>query len=431
MGEFEIAHFRCDVTPPLGHSLLGGWISPALAIDDSLEAIGYVLFGAGAPIVICALDWAGLMNDAHLAWRRALATGAGTTPDRVTVHCVHQHNTPFVCPEANALAATCPDLPAMYDVGFFADCLARLQAVVAAAVARRERVAHVSHGQARVDQVASNRRIDRDEAGVIREMRLSSCTDPRLIALPEGTIDPILQTVAFHGRDGRRRVACHYYATHPMSFYRDGRVTSDFCGLARKRLQDEDPECTHLYFTGCAGNISAGKYNDGSPAARMALTERIYAGMVAAGANGKPQPLAEVDWRIDEVLPPPTSSPTEAELVAAVIDPQRPLVERLLPAYRVGWLRRFARGTPLVLSRLRLNDISVLHLPGEMFIEYQLRAQAMRPGQPVAVAAYGDDGIWYVPTCEEYSKGGYEVGVAFCAEEIDEILTQAMRRLLA
>lgn len=319
----------------------------------------------------------------------------------------------------------------MYDVDFFARCLERVQAAVAEALPRRTPITHISHGAARVINVASNRRVDRDEVGVVREMRLSSCTDPRLTGLPEGTIDPQLQTLAFHAPDGRRVVACHFYATHPMSFYRDGRVTSDFCGLARKRVQAEEPTCTHLYFTGCAGNISAGKFNDGSPAARVALTERMYQGMLAAGANSRLQPLTSMDWRTDAVLPAPRLRPTALELEAAISDPHRPLVERLLPAYRLGWLRRFTQGTPLVLSRLRLNDLSVLHLPGEMFIEYQLRAQALRPGQPVLIAAYGDDGIWYVPTREEYSKGGYEVGVAFCTEEIDETITNAMQRLLA
>lgn len=71
---FSIAPFRFDVTPPLGHPLLGGWIPAASAIDDSLEAIGYVLLGAGAPIVVCVVDWAALMNRAHHAWCAALAT---------------------------------------------------------------------------------------------------------------------------------------------------------------------------------------------------------------------------------------------------------------------------------------------------------------------------------------------------------------------
>jgi hypothetical protein len=98
---------------------------------------------------------------------------------------------------------------------------ARSRLAVAAALQHPHPVTHVAHGAARVDRVASNRRVARDAQGRVRAMRLSSCTDPELIALPEGTIDPELQTLAFYGEDGRKVVAAHYYATHPMSFYRD------------------------------------------------------------------------------------------------------------------------------------------------------------------------------------------------------------------
>ncbi len=90
-GNLHLAPFRFDVTPPLGHSPCGGWIRPVEAIDDPLEALGFVLLGSGLPIVVCVVDWTGLLNDAHVQWRTALAEAAGTTPDRVTVHCVHQH----------------------------------------------------------------------------------------------------------------------------------------------------------------------------------------------------------------------------------------------------------------------------------------------------------------------------------------------------
>ena len=69
----RIAPFRFDVTAPVGHPLCGGWITPAVDADDSLEAIGFVLLGAGKPIVICAVDWTGILNDAHVAWRTAIA----------------------------------------------------------------------------------------------------------------------------------------------------------------------------------------------------------------------------------------------------------------------------------------------------------------------------------------------------------------------
>ncbi len=95
--KYRIATFRFDVTPPTGHPLCGGWITPVKSVADSLEAIGFVLLGSGDPIVVCAVDWTGLLNEAHLQWRAALAEAAGTTPDRVAVQCVHQHDAPFVC----------------------------------------------------------------------------------------------------------------------------------------------------------------------------------------------------------------------------------------------------------------------------------------------------------------------------------------------
>src|SRR5262249_12595373 len=151
------------------------------------------------------------------------------------------------------------------------------------------RVTHVAAGQARVEQVASNRRVNRAPDGKVLAMRGSSCKDAKLRALPEGLIDPWLKTVAFYDR-GEKIAACHYYATHPMSYYGHGRVSSDFAGLARKQRQRDEPDCCHLYFTGCAGNIAAGKYNDGSPAVRPVLVRRVYEGIVASEQTLRPEP---------------------------------------------------------------------------------------------------------------------------------------------
>ena len=71
----------------------------------------------------------------------------------------------------------------------------------------------------------------------------------------------------------RPLVRLHYYATHPQSYYGDGRATSDTVGLAREEMEREEG-IPQIYFTGCAGDITAGKYNDGSPAARRAARRR-------------------------------------------------------------------------------------------------------------------------------------------------------------
>ncbi|MBL9201770.1 MAG: hypothetical protein JNL39_14765 [Opitutaceae bacterium] len=429
-GNLHLATFRFEVTPPPGHSLCGGWIKPAEAVDDPLEAIGLVLLGAGPPIVICAVDWTGILNESHLEWRTALAAAAGTTPDWVAVHCVHQHDAPLVCAESARLVELHGDLPRVFERDFHRRCLDDAQAAIAAALPRARPVTHVAHGSAGVEAVASNRRLARDTAGRITRMRGSSCRDPALIALPEGPIDPLLRTVAFYDRD-EKIAACHYYATHPMSHYGAGRVSSDFCGLARKRRQREEPGCTQLYFTGCAGNIAAGKYNDGSAASRLRLTERIHRAMMAASAALRPVRIARVAWRTAElhVAPNPALGPGALrELMTKRADALAP---RMRPAFKLALMERCARRVPFVLGALHVDDLAVLHLPAEPFVEFQVHAQARRPGKFVATAAYGDGGPWYVPVREEFAAGGYEVEFAFCAPETDAQLRGAIDRLLA
>jgi hypothetical protein len=246
--------------------------------------------------------------------------------------------------------------------------------------------------------------------------------------MPEGLIDPFLKTVAFYNGD-KKLVACHYYATHPMSYYGDGRATSDFTGLARKQRQQEEPETTHIYFTGCAGNISAGKYNDGSKEMRPILTKRIHDGMIEAEKHLQPQPVITAEWRTKEILPSPRMDQSAEQLAAAINNKQNAVVGRNRPAYQLAWLQRLEKKIPIVLSSLRINDITLLHLPSESFIEYQLRAQEFSKDRFVATAAYGDGGPWYLPTREAYPNGGYEVSVAFCEPSVDDDMTNGIKVL--
>ena len=103
---FSLATFVAEVTPPVGHSLQAGvGVKPVIAIADPLFAHGFVLLGAGEPLVLCSVDWCGIGNDAHDRWREALAEAAGTTRERVLVCAIHQHDAPLVDLEAERLIA--------------------------------------------------------------------------------------------------------------------------------------------------------------------------------------------------------------------------------------------------------------------------------------------------------------------------------------
>ena len=428
-GGLALGTFRFDVTPPLGHPCCGGWISPVKSVEDPLEGLGIVLVGAGKPVVLCVVDWTGILNGAHLAWREALAQAAGTTPERVLVHCVHQHDAPFACLETQKILAAQEGLAGTLWPDFNQRVISRAQGALALAVQAAEPVTRVARGSARVERVASNRRMDRDATGKVKSMRGSACKDERLIAMPEGTIDPELKTIAFFS--GARRLAClHTYATHPMSHYGQGKVSSDFAGLARKRVQAADPGCLHLYLTGCAGNLAAGKYNDGTPRARAELTDRLAAAMTRSLAALMPGAVGPFDFRGVEICPGINAGLVAERLREQITNQKGTLAGRSRPGFELAWLERVSRGQPIVLGALHLGDLCLLSLPGECFVEYQLQAQKIAPNRFVATAAYGDGGPWYIPTRQEYPCGGYEVSVAFCQPGVEELLTGGIRKLL-
>jgi hypothetical protein len=137
-----------------------------------------------------------------------------------------------------------------------------------------------------------------------------------------------------------------------------------------------------------------------------------------------------VAWRTHEIVPEVNPVFTAANQRAMLMNQKNSPANRIRPAMCLAWIERVAQRGPITLSALHLGDLSLLHLPGECFVEYQLRAQLLAGARFVATAAYGDGGVWYVPVKAEYPKGGYEVGVAFCAPSVDDLLTHGMRELL-
>lgn len=424
----HLSTFTADVTPPLGHPLCGGWIEPVRAVDEALEARGVVLLGMGRPVVLCAVDWCGLRNEAFDAWRRALAEAVHTVAANVAVHCVHAHNAPFADLEAERLLEAVPGAPRSLGLPFFERVVRRTAAAARASLARTEALTHVGTGRARVESVASNRRILGPD-GRVKYVRYSATKDAKVRHEPEGLIDPWLRTVSFWGGE-RPLAALHYYATHPMSYYGDGRVTSDFCGLARAKRQADEPRVFQIYFTGCAGNVAAGKYNDGSPANRPVLRDRIYGAMKEAWKDTRRCRLDGWRWAVEPLtLSPRRESAFGEEASRRVMeDARQTKAARVNAAFQRAWLRRIAR--PVEITCLNLGPARILHLPGEPFVEYQLKAQALRPERFVCVAGYGDGGPGYVPTDRAFFEGGYEPTVALagpCERTLGETIARVMK----
>lgn len=426
MAKLHIARFAAEVTPPVGHPLCGGWIDPVRGVDDPLEARGIVLLGMGRPVVLCAVDWCELRNDSYEQWRGVLAEAAHTVPANVAVQCVHQHDAPMADLGAQRLLSAVPGAPANCDPDFHRKAARATADAIVRSMAETSPFDRVGVGMARVDRVASARRVLGPD-GKVKYVRTSATRDPAARDAPEGAIDPDLRTLGFW-RGETPLAALHYYATHPMSHYGAGRVSADFCGLARRKRQDEMPKVHQVYFNGCGGDVTAGKYNDGSPENREVLRDRVHLGMVDAWKATTTHPVAGFEWKVEPVTLPSRAEPAfGAEASRRVLeDGNASKAERGNAALQLAWLERRAR--PIDVTCLDFGRAAVVHLPGEPFVAYQRFAQGVR--NPVFVAGYGDGGTGYIPTAEAYAQGGYEPTVALVGPGSDRILRDAMTKLL-
>lgn len=426
--DLKVAAFSCDVTPPLGHPLCGGWIKPLEAVEAPLLAKGIVLSEAKTRYVLCAVDWCLLQTEAYEAFRHKLAVAVGVPDSHVSVHTVHQHNAPLADARAEQILRGTAQPPPHLDLEVLEQVTDRLAAAAREACGRLRPFTQVGFGQAKVDRFASNRRV-RLADGLLHP-RSSSSKDKVLRAAPEGLIDPWLKTICLY--DGHRPlVRLHYFASHPMSYYGDGRATPDTVGLARERLEREEG-IPQIYFTGCGGNVGAGKYNDGSPQARAELTERIYRAMQEAAAGTNRAPVTRLDWRTTRVRFWPRREPVWSEATArqTVANTNATPVARIKAALNLAWWERLRKDPTVELSRLTLGPVTTLQLPAEAFVEYQLYAQALRPNEFLAVAADGESGPGYFCPDAALDAGGYEPTLSRVGPPSEFELKSGIARLL-
>jgi len=425
----RLARFDVDATPPVG-SLMA--YDPVKRVEEmSLRFRGIVLLGAGQPIVLGSLDWIGLANEGQDVFRATLAKAAGTTPDRVALHTVHQHDAPGCDFTAEKLIKELGlNDYGRLDGAFHREVLRRAAEALAAALPDAQPVTHYGWGVADVQDVASNRRIKGPD-GRVRATRYTATKDPALRAEPVGVIDPQVSVLSFWN-DKKPVAVLSYYACHPQSYYRTGIPSPDFPGIARFLRGQSVPDALHIHFNGAGGNLGAGKYNDGTPANRIALAERLAGGMRRAFDSTQKQPLgpADIGWQVVPVALAPGKHLNDAELVAVI--KKEPAKGYISKVDQLAWLRRCEAGHKIDIACLRVGTARVVHMPGELFVEYQLAAKAMRPDLQVAMAAYGEYGPGYIGTAAAYPEGGYETSdrATGVGPEAEAVLTGAVRQLL-
>ncbi|MCX8064557.1 MAG: hypothetical protein N3G21_05215 [Candidatus Hydrogenedentes bacterium] len=405
----RVAYFRADVTPPLGSPSYPSY-KPLEQIEHPLLAKGVIIESNQQRYVICAIDWCEICNASYEKLRKLIATKVKTNPINVIIHTVHQHTAPMCDESAFEILKAIESPPPYPQKEIFDELFQKIINSIENSLTNFIECNAIGIGKAKVSRVASNRRILQPDGTCLT--RFSSCKDPKLIEAPEGLIDPYLKTISFYSLTDKPIVRLHFYATHPQSFYGDPRVSYDFPGMAREEMEKQE-EVPHIYLTGCAGDIAAGKYNDGRPEAREYLYRRLLTAMQQSTKSSTKQDLRNVELKSVQVY---LGTRTEEEysiekLTEKMKDSSQSPNYRIGCAMKIAWINR-ANSIPIDITALNLGTATIVNLPGEPMIDFQIFAQQCAPDKFVCVSGYGDCAPGYICTEESFKQGGYEPSAA-------------------
>ncbi len=416
-----------DITPDLGIQIAGdiGRYRPVEEIREPLYARCLVIETPGKRVCWLSLDVLAISRKWADVIKKQAAARHGFDPDAIMVHVVQNHAAPavghFFVFDEDDYGLFPREYPWLLggDERYNPVCVSGALAAIDKAVAALE-PATLRIGRGVDGRVAFNRRfVMRDGSG---QAHPPLC-DPDILHC-EGPSDPEVGVMTFTGADGRTFAALLHHTCHPVHGYPERWVSSGWPGAWCDGVRDLlGGECVTLLMNGFCGNIHHRNhldpgYRDDYPAMGRKLTETTAAVL----KRMEPVDAPILDWRM-KPLRIPLRSPTAREVTEA----RRLLKEHPEPMWTdagktaVAWDWVYAatridlaikvRKTPFYdypVQVFRLGDLALVAVPGEPFVEEQLRIKLASPAAFTFTAHMSNAYVGYLPTLEAFRRGGYE-----------------------
>ncbi len=434
---------RAGITPAIGVHLAGSLRDePSSAIERGLTVTALALSDEHTELVIVACDLLALSVETAWAIRTRIAKAVGISTEQVLVNVSHTHGVPPP-PFRHALE----DEAGPEEIREIETYYESVQDQ-AVGVAKR---AHAELRPGRAGFASGAVRI-----GVNRRERLPDGT----MVLGEnvnGIVDPTVSVVRFDDDTGCPVAMLLHYACHPDVLGPKATLISpDYVGVARA-VAERVVGAPVVFLQGAAGDIDprVGIVNgpDGIDEMNRLGTELgCEAARVFQSVNTTRQRHQRVTWksavsvvtgwdyaavtsptvehlsatsrRVELPLGPlPSREAAENVLAQATADLNRikgqpnTRSDRLVARVRVQWatlqLKAVLENHPprleLEIQAMRLNDIAIVGIPGELFVEIGMAIKEHSPIKHTLVCGYTNGVYFYIPTSRAFSEGGYEV----------------------
>jgi len=413
VGRLKAGSSRVRITPPFPTQMGGFFDRQGLfeGVHDELFARSLYMSDGRNEVVLTSVDLLYVDRDLVTRIRRELSRRTGLPEDSFVVFSTHTHSGPEGHHRFAELLGFLPN-PRLRDFLYDRICCSIIEAMSSARDARAG-VASIT-----VQNLSSNRH----KAG--------------------GPIDADLTVLRVESYEGEPLGAVVNFTAHPVIMGSKNLLLSgDYPGEAMSTLEKLlAPSAACLFANGACGNVTirrrASTFSEVERVGRLLASKALE-----AFESAETTEEVRISHRSASVRLPLRQLPDPAEAKRAVDE----LRERIQRGEDGGLGKKLARAAGIAamsersalirkvfgeymetsVEAVSLNDLLIIGVPAELFVEYALELKKAVEGKTMMLVGYCNDIVGYVVTPEADEEGGYEAGASFLDPSSGRIIVEA------
>lgn len=396
----------------------------------------------GEKSAVVSADVMDFFDDSGSDIRNIISSIAGVPRKNIFMNSSHTHTAPYIYPSAQKYLE--PFGTGFLDLEYYDFLLKGVELAALEALKNLETVV-VKHSRGKVEGVTSNRRLRMEDGSI--EPRYGRGATPKLVAYPDGLIDPYVECLWFENMKGQVKYSILNYACHGTSYGQDTHICWDYMGFARSMVE-EKTGAQAMFLQGCCGNLGPGKYTVHEPLEdAVLLGTRLAEAVLACYSEAKVMESGEMKVFNHEIILKGRTTLGYDELkkklgdeIIRVKQEQEKNMEGSQGAMIISYLERLLMlekypdlNIPSEIGLVKIGDIHMFFFPSECFIQYALKLKEQLAGKPVLVMSYTDCTLQYIPDSQAYEdRGGYETDPDWCYSEKgngEKLVAEALRMI--
>jgi neutral ceramidase len=435
-GDFRAGAAQVDITPKNGTPMAGYYKFRAVSgVLDPIFVKTIVVEQDGRHAAMVVLDLAGTTRPIVEAARKAVQEQCGIEGDHVMISATHTHTGPQLARGSLMDDLTKANSPPGLE---YMNALSGLIAQSVKEAKSKLTAVQPSAAAGKAEGISFNRRVLRDGVtqAIWQPQKINPATER-----PAGPIDPEVGVLVFQA-DGKPVASYLNFAMHPTSVGGGLSISADYPGVFTRLVRERHgPGMVALFANGCCGNINHGDYITHQRRSTLQLGTALADAATAAWPDLKPLTSFAPRVRSEQVtLQRRKFSDTEiarARDIAARMMTQSlgtvPMAEAVCILET-----ETKKDVPLVVEVQCIcfsDDLAIISLPGEIFVELGLAIKKASPFKHTLIAELANGSMGYVPNREAYPQGNYEIvsarGEAGSGEKLVEVALKLLREVKA